>query len=105
MPPPIGGECGLHNARRSVMGPMPIRFWWLLGGAIVVTALLTATATVVVADFNDVPPGSFFEAPVDEVESAGCAAGFPDNSFRPNAAASRGQFALWSANCLPRSMF
>jgi hypothetical protein len=73
-------------------------------GLVTVIAVIASSATFALAtSFNDIPPGSFFEGPVDDITDAGCASGFADGSFRTSSSATRGQFALWGANCFSRS--
>jgi hypothetical protein len=57
----------------------------------------------VALSFPDVT--GFFAAPVDNITDAGCAAGFPNGTFKPNDGATRGQFAYWLNNCGGRTAY
>jgi hypothetical protein len=73
-------------------------------GLVTVIAIIASSATFALANsFTDIPPGSFFEGPVDDITDAGCASGFADGTFDTSSSATRGQFALWGANCFSRS--
>ncbi|MEL7209021.1 MAG: S-layer homology domain-containing protein, partial [Actinomycetota bacterium] len=48
--------------------------------------------------FADVPPGRWFEAGLNWLVANAIATGYPDNTFRGNDPASRGQMAFWVFN-------
>jgi hypothetical protein len=62
------------------------------GQAAKVIANLFLAGRPVMGGFTDVLPGSAFYDGVGKLKSAGVAAGYPDNTFRPNEPVSRGQF-------------
>jgi hypothetical protein len=72
----------------------------LMTFAIAVVAAMLGGGAVVWANhqFSDVPNAGF-HGDIEEIVEAGCASGFSDGTFRPNANATRGQFAYWMSNC------
>jgi hypothetical protein len=75
------------------------------------TALITTTlgATIGVAfanhNFPDVPTSGPFHAAVDNFVNAGCATGFPDNTYRPQDPVNRQQMARFVNSCGGRIAF
>ena len=51
------------------------------------------------AAFSDIPPGSWYEAPVGEMAGQGLLSGYPDGRFGPNDPISAAQFVSVAARC------
>ena len=68
--------------------------------ALVALTVAVSAATNAVADdlFPDVPDSGFHDQ-IGNIANAGCASGFNDGTFRPQAATTRGQFAAWMNRC------
>lgn len=73
-----------------------------LVGLVVVTSIVTSVITVAAVDFSDTST-SPFATEIDNITDAGCASGFPDDTFRPQDLVKRQQFAYWLDNCGSRS--
>jgi hypothetical protein len=76
-------------------------------GLVVVVAVASLTAAAVggagvalaVHQFDDVGDANFFHDSIGQIVEAGCATGFPDDTFRSGQGATRGQFSFWTSNC------
>jgi hypothetical protein len=67
----------------------------LLGVAVVVSVSLGSVAVAASTRFSDVPPGHAFEDEIDWMADTGITTGFPDDTFRPGAAVSRGSMSAF----------
>lgn len=66
----------------------------------VALAIVALSATFVLAshDFPDVPNSAFYHSHVSWAVDNGIAAGFPDGTYKPNSAVTRGQMAVFLKN-------
>jgi hypothetical protein len=83
---------------------MSMRRHILIVAVVSMVGALVGGAGVAIAahQFDDVGDSNFFHGAIGQIVEAGCATGFPDDTFRPSNGATRGQFAFWTTNCSSR---
>lgn len=86
-------------------GNVTTRRLGLFGTAVAMAFAVGVGASWADHQFSDVRDPSFFHESITAIADAGCALGFSDGRFQPNASATRGQFAFWLHNCGGRLAF
>lgn len=78
--------------RRSGVHVLPL-MWAAVVGFAVLVAMLGSTIATAAPGYSDVPAGALFHDQIMALTGLQIAAGFPDNTFKPENAVTRQQFA------------